>query len=163
MSEASVPASAHGIETILKAPPRAVLALMQRAFARLPELSRYTVVSVMALALDSSVFLALTHSGATKASLAGVVGYLVGLLLHYTLSSRFVFDASRAGKSGLRLFAEFTASGLVGVFLTWAVIGFVVDTLGLWPILGKGFAVVASFTVVYALRRWVVFAAAAGA
>lgn len=134
--------------------------VMGRAFARMPQVSRYGIVSVMALMLDASVFLALTHSSVTTAAAAGVIGYVVGMLLHYTLSSRFVFDASKSAKSGGRLFAEFAASGVIGIFLTWAVIGLVVDVLGFWPLIGKALAVVASFTVVYALRRWVVFAEA---
>lgn len=159
MSEYVCPARVEQIEALLKAPVRAALALIERLFATLPELSRYSIVSLMALGLDSSVFLALTHSSVTKASAAGVIGYCIGLLLHYTLSSRFVFDASKSTKSAARLFAEFAASGLVGLFLTWAVIGLVVEALGFWPLVGKGFAVVASFTVVYVIRRSVVFAA----
>lgn len=130
-----------------------------RAAAVAPQLSRYTLVSAVALGLDFLVFLMLTHGAGLKASTAGAIGYSAGLLLHFALSSRFVFDARATDKSRVRLFAEFAASGLVGIAITSIVIALTVDVAGLVPVVGKACAVVVSFASVFVLRRTIVFAA----
>ena len=50
-----------------------------------PQLSRYALVSALALALDFAVYLALTTL-AVRPALAGVIGYAAGTVLHYLLS-----------------------------------------------------------------------------
>lgn len=123
-----------------------------------PKLSRYTLVSVAALALDFAVYLALVLALGSP-TFAGVVGYAMGLVLHYTLSVRFVFDAAATQKSMRRTFAEFVVSGIVGLGLTasviWAATSFGVPAIG-----AKGLAVVVSFLAVFALRHAIVFAPA---
>lgn len=131
--------------------------LASRGHGLLPQLSRYTVVSVLALGLDFLLFLTLTHAGVAKAAIAGVIGYSAGLVLHFLLSSRYVFNVANAGKSQARLFAEFAATGLVGVLITWAVIALATDIGHLPPVIGKAGAVVVSFAAVFVLRRSVVF------
>ena len=86
-----------------------------------PQLSRYALVSLAALVLDFSLYLALT-SGGMKPVLAGVIGYAAGTVLHYVLSARFVFDAAATDKVQARLFGEFALSGLVGIGITALVI-----------------------------------------
>lgn len=138
--------------------PRALERLRGAAF--LPQLSRYTLVSAVALGLDFLIFLMLTHGAALKASSAGAIGYTAGLLLHFALSSRFVFDTRATAKSRARLLAEFAASGLVGIAITAVVIALAVDVAGLPPVVGKACAVVVSFASVFVLRRTIVFATA---
>ena len=125
----------------------------------LSQLSRYTLVSAVALGLDVGVFMALAHGAGFKASAAGIVGYTAGLALHFLLSSRFVFDTGASAKSKVRLFAEFVLSGLVGLAITAVVIAAATDLAGLPPVVGKGAAVVVSFASVFVLRRTIVFAA----
>ncbi|MGQ0457328.1 MAG: GtrA family protein [Hyphomicrobium sp.] len=129
----------------------------ESVFAIAPQLSRYTVVSALALALDLAFYLGLIQVG-LRASVAGVAGYLVGLALHYALTTRFVFDASRTEKSDTRLVAEFAASGAIGVLITVGIIDFATVVLALHPLVAKGIAVSASFLAVYALRKTIVFA-----
>lgn len=138
--------------------PETVSRRLQPLLALAPQFSRYVVVSVLALGLDFTVFLALAHGGGLKASLAGVVGYAMGLALHFVLSTRYVFERRGLEKSQRRLIAEFAATGLVGVGLTWAILAVAVDMAGLYPIVGKILAVGFSFVAVYLLRRSVVFA-----
>src|SRR5262245_28310454 len=90
-------------------PPR-LMAAVAPVLGLLPQLSRYTIVSALALVLDFTVYLLLAAGGAT-AALAGVIGYACGLALHYILSVRYVFDAPAAHKGQSRLFAEFAISG----------------------------------------------------
>ena len=124
--------------------------------ALLPQLSRYTAVSALALGLDFGVFLALNDS-IGHPTLSGVVGYACGIVLHYQLSRRFVFATAASTKSAHRRFWEFVASGLLGVAVTAAVIA-AATGMGASPILAKAMAAGASFIAVYAIRRAIVFA-----
>ena len=148
----------------LAAGPRASLDLASRGppllapIARLmPELSYYTIVSAVALGVDLGIFTALTRGG-MRPALAGISGYAVGLVLHYGLSVRFVFATSGSAKSSSRRFVEFVLSGLVGLCLTWAIIGATTEMLHLPALAGKIAAVGTSFIVVFLLRRGIVFA-----
>ena len=123
----------------------------------MPELSYYTIVSVIALGVDLAVFKMLLIGG-MRAALAGIVGYGVGLVLHYMLSVRYVFETAGSAKSGARRFGEFALSGGVGVAITWAVILAATDFAHLPAMLGKIAAVGTSFVVVFLLRRGIVFA-----
>ena len=124
-----------------------------------PQLSRYAVVSLVALALDFAVFLALTSASSLRPSLAGVAGYAAGMSLHYLLSIAFVFDARATDKHHARLFGEFALTGVGGMGVTALVIAVATGIGGLAPLAGKVLAAGASFIVVFALRRMVVFAA----
>lgn len=127
-----------------------------RLLKALPQIGRYTVVSAGALALDFAVYLVLTSVG-WRASLAGVMGYVQGLLLHFSLSTRFVFK-THCRKSQMRLFIEFAMSGLVGVGLTAFTIAVATEVLHLGVLAAKLAAVVVSYFAVFFLRRTVVFA-----
>jgi putative flippase GtrA len=122
-----------------------------------PQLSRYAVASAVALTLDFTVYLILTDS-AVSAPLAGVIGYGLGMTLHFLLSTRFVFDASATGKEQARLFAEFALSGVAGAGITALVIALAIGLAGLAALPAKALAAGASFLVVFALRRSLVFA-----
>ena len=124
----------------------------------LHQLGRYTFVSAAALALDVAIYAILVGAG-WRAALAGAIGYAIGLALHFSLSTRFVFDASRTAKSSWRLFAEFVATGLVGIAITAAIIALATEILHLGAALAKLAAVAASFAAVYLMRRSIVFAA----
>ena len=123
----------------------------------LPQFSRYTLVSGLALMLDFAVYLLLA-AGGTKVALAGALGYACGLALHYLLSVRYVFDPRAANKAQARLLAEFALSGLAGMAITALVIALTADLGGMPLLPAKVLAVGASFLVVFALRRSVVFA-----
>lgn len=121
------------------------------------QLSRYTVVSALALLLDFAVYLSLEDAG-MRAAAAGVAGYVAGMVLHFSLSTRYVFKKQARGKTEARRFAEFLMSGLVGIVLTAAVIELATAHLDLAPLYAKLAAVVLSFLTVFLLRRSVVFA-----
>jgi putative flippase GtrA len=135
---------------------RLKLRALETGHALLPQLSRYAVVSVLALGLDFAVFLTLNRS-IGHATLSGVAGYACGIVLHYQLSRHFVFGASASGKSAHRRFGEFVGSGLVGVMVT-ALVMAAATGMGVSPFLAKIMAAGASFIGVYAIRRAIVFA-----
>ena len=123
-----------------------------------PQLSRYALVSAVALALDFAVFLGLTALAVWPA-LAGVIGYAAGTGLHYLLSVRFVFDAGATEKAHARLFSEFAVTGVSGMAATAIVIAAATDLAGLSAVPAKVLAAGVSFLLVFALRRGVVFSA----
>ena len=136
--------------------PRCLPARLHALIGIGPQLSRYALVSLAALALDFSLYLALT-SGGMKPVLAGVIGYAAGTVLHYVLSARFVFDAAATDKVQARLFGEFALSGLVGIGITALVIALATGA-GLAALPAKVLAAAVSFLLVFALRRNFVFA-----
>jgi putative flippase GtrA len=136
-----------------------LMSRVERIRRTLPKLSRYTLVSVAALGLDFTVYLALLDAVGFP-TFAGVAGYTAGLLLHYNLSVRYVFDAAATQKSMRRTFAEFAASGLVGLGVTASVIWVTTSYLGVPAIAAKGLAVVVSFLAVFMMRHAIVFAPA---
>ncbi len=119
---------------------------------------RYGAVSVVALAVDMALYLALTGYG-LGAVPSAVTGYAVGLMVHFLLSSRLVFDAARTGKGRSRLFGDYTLSGIVGILVTAATVAMLVEVAGFAPVPGKAAAVVLSFVAVFVIRRSIVFAA----
>jgi len=125
-----------------------------------PQLARYTLVSAFALGLDTALFMILTASSIAPAAIAGAIGYGFGLLLHFALSSRYVFECGSTGKTPARLLAEFAASGIVSLLITALMIALAYDVIGLPALAAKAAAVAASFLAVFILRRNVVFAKA---
>ncbi len=123
----------------------------------MPELSTYTLVSVVALGVDLVIFNALVFGG-LRASLAGVAGYAIGMVLHYVLSARYVFDTTGSDKTNLRRFGEFALSGGIGLAITWALIFVATDVAHFPAMAGKVAAVGTSFVIVFLLRRGIVFA-----
>jgi putative flippase GtrA len=121
------------------------------------QLSRYSIVSALALSVDILIYTDLVHSG-TRATLAAIVGYTIGMVLHYALSCRYVFDTTLVGKSEGRLFSEFVISGLTGLALTAIVIWFLTEILHQSAGAAKFTAVGVSFFAVFILRRSVIFA-----
>ncbi len=127
--------------------------------ARLRDLRviRYGFASVGALAVDVGAFLALLAAGVLAAP-ASAIGYSLGIVAHWLLSSRKVFHDRVAGKGRARTRqkALFVASALAGLALTTAIVG-IGDLSGIDPRVGKLFAILASFIVTYLLRSKVVF------
>lgn len=119
---------------------------------------RYVAVSVGALATDIGVFLALLEAGLPSIS-ASAIGYSIGILAHWILSSRKVFqdrvsDKGTAARTQQK--AMFLASALLGLLLTVAIVG-AGTALGLDPRLAKIIAILISFLLTYALRNIVIF------
>lgn len=137
--------------------PLTLETMLRRARWLLPQLSRYTIVSGVALLADLVTLMTLRGLGA-RAALAGVAGYCTGLILHYVLSSRFVFQSERGSKSQARLFGEFAVSGLIGLALTAAILHVATDIAGLPALVGKLIAVGVSFFAVFVMRKTIVFA-----
>ena len=121
---------------------------------------RYVMASVMALATDAGLFLALLASGMT-AVWASATGYCTGILVHWLISSRIVFADGAAEKGSgerTRQKALFVGSALVGLIITMAIVGGG-DAISIDPRLAKLVAIIVAFQTTYMLRRHIVFRA----
>lgn len=128
-------------------------------FARLKNrrFVRYVAASVCALAVDVGSFLGLMVLGMLAAP-ASAIGYSLGILAHWLLSSRAVFqdNVAAGGVGRTKQKAMFVISALVGLGLTTAIVG-AADLAGGDPRLAKLFAIAISFTATWLLRSKIVF------
>ena len=120
-------------------------------------LVRYMLASVGALAVDIGSFLALLSAGLTAVA-ASAIGYTLGILAHWLLSSRTVFTGRVAerGVARTKQKAMFVGSALAGLTLTTVIVGGG-DLVGIDPRLAKLLAVAASFALTWMLRSKIVF------
>jgi len=118
---------------------------------------RYVLASVGALAVDVGCCLALLSLGLLPAA-ASATGYSLGIVAHWLLSSRTVFNDGLAGRGRerTRQKAMFVASALIGLALTTAIVG-AADLAGADPRLGKVAAIAASFAATWLMRSRIVF------
>ena len=122
-------------------------------------LVRYLGASIVALAVDVGCFLTLLTAG-TPAGPAAALGYGLGVVVHWLISSRPVFAGAVAqgGPQRTRQKAGFVVSALLGLALTTAIVSGG-TALGLDPRLGKLVALVASFSLTWLLRSRLIFMA----
>lgn len=118
---------------------------------------RYVLASVGALAVDVGCFLALLALGVAAAP-ASAIGYSLGILAHWLMSSRAVFQdkVASGGMARTQQKALFVISALIGLALTTAIVG-VGDWSGIDPRLAKAVAIVVSFFVTWLIRSRIVF------
>lgn len=118
---------------------------------------RYVLASAGALAVDVGSFLALMAAGMIPAP-ASAIGYSLGILAHWLMSSRAVFQDSVAsdGLARARQKALFVLSALMGLALTTAIVG-AGDWIGVDPRIAKALAIAVSFTVTWLIRSRIVF------
>ncbi len=122
-------------------------------------LVRYGIGSVVALSADMGLFLALMALGLPSVG-ASALGYSLGILVHWLISSRLVFahGAAPAGPARTRQKALFVASALAGLAITTAIMG-LAHYAGLMPVAAKLIAIVVSFQATYLMRKAFVFVA----
>jgi putative flippase GtrA len=120
-------------------------------------LVRYVLASVGALAVDMGSFLALLAL-AMPAAAASALGYALGIIAHWLLSSRAVFadTVAERGRERTKQKALFVISAMIGLALTTGIVG-LADLGGIDPRIAKLVAIVVSFAVTWMLRNKVVF------
>ena len=132
---------------------------MAALLARLGDvrLVRYLLASVGALAVDVGCFLALLAAGVWPAS-ASAIGYALGIVAHWLMSSRAVFAYSVAerGFARTRQKALVVVSALVGLALTSGIV-WTGDLAGFDPRAAKVVAIAVSFAATWLLRSRIVF------
>lgn len=120
---------------------------------------RYLLASIGALAVDMGSFLMLLSAGLAAAA-ASAVGYSLGILAHWMLSSRTVFfdTVAERGRARNAQKAGFVGSALLGLLLTTLIVG-AGDAAGMDPRLAKLVAIAISFIATWLVRSRFVFRA----
>jgi putative flippase GtrA len=142
--------------------PSATVSATAAPVARLLDLGgpfgRYVLVSAVALAADAGLYLNLAGK-LMSATLASILGYALGLIVHYWLSSAFVFPDRTGERRHPVTFAAFAATGGLGLGLTALIVYFFTAAFGASPLAAKAVAVPAVFLAIFVLRRAFVFRA----
>lgn len=119
--------------------------------------ARYIVASLAGTAADLGCFL-LLYSQGLLAGLAAAIGYACGTLVHWLVSSRFVFP-DRLSEAGIKRGGQqamFVVSALIGLGLTTLIVS-AAAAAGSDPRLAKLFAMALSFFTVWLIRLLLVF------
>ncbi|HEX7857464.1 MAG TPA: GtrA family protein [Sphingobium sp.] len=130
---------------------RASGALLSRTY------NRYLLASVAALGFDTGLFLLLLRAGMMPVA-ASAAGYVFGLVVHWLISTRLVFDGAMASEGRDRAGRKmlFVLTGLLGLAITMAIVG-ASHWAGQDPRLAKVVAIIVSFQATYVARRLLVF------
>jgi putative flippase GtrA len=119
--------------------------------------TRYLAASIVSLAFDMAIFSSLLALR-FEASLASAIGYCAGIVIHWIVSAQFVFTGkARAGNALHVQRMLFAGSALLGLAITVVTVS-LLSNAGVQVLVAKGVAVVLSFVIVYAARKWGVFA-----
>lgn len=123
-----------------------------------PTYIRYGLGSVVALGADMGLFIMLLHLG-TAPIPASATAYMLGVLVHWLISSRLVFTSAAAprGPARRRQKGLFLGSALLGLAITTAIVA-LGGLVGLLPVVAKLIAIAVSFQATYVVRRTMVFA-----
>ena len=119
---------------------------------------RYLLASAVALGADTGLFMLLLREG-MQPVFASVIGYVTGIAVHWTITSRAVFADETAARGTVARHKQkvlFAGSALAGLALTTAIVGGGAH-LGLDPRVAKLIAIIVSFQTTYILRRRIVF------
>jgi len=119
------------------------------------DLVKYGAASGAALVLDAGTLLVLTKLGVNYL-VAAATGFLAGLVLVYALSVRYVFRDARALHPSHEALG-FLLTGVIGLLLNEALMGFFVGYCGLAVALAKIPTVAFVFTFNFTVRRSLLF------
>ena len=125
-------------------------------FKLLIQATKYAAASAIALAIDASVLLTLTHFAGWHYLWANTVSFLTGAIVAYLLSVRFVFNAHRLHSRQLEISA-FVVIGVVGYGISQLVLFITVSKLGIDLIVAKAAAAGCTFVANFVLRRQLLF------
>lgn len=118
--------------------------------------ARYFAASAVALCADALVYVALIRLLDVHYLAAAPAGFILGISVHYALSTRWVFRERRLRNARLE-FAIFALIGGGGLLLNQLVIYLGVDRLGLTPEVAKLLSAGISFLFNYAARKTLLF------
>jgi putative flippase GtrA len=119
-------------------------------------LTRYLAASIVALAFDVAVFSTLLALGIGAAA-ASALGYCAGIVIHWLVSSNFVFTGkTRTGSALQWQRILFAGSAFLGLAITVVTVS-MLSNWGAHPVAAKAIAIIISFVAVYAARKWGVF------
>jgi len=120
-----------------------------------PQLLRYGVTSVIALAADFGTLTLLREHFGLPVLLANSISFTVGLVITFILSRTWVFKSRKVANPWAE-FGIFTVIGITGLVVNDAVL-WAGTAIGVYYLLAKVVAAGASFVWNYLLRRRLVY------
>jgi putative flippase GtrA len=114
------------------------------------------ITAICALALDAGTLHALVSVVQLNYLLSATVAFLLGTLVSWALSVRWVFKYRRMSSPTLEL-GVYTSLGILGLALNIFVIFMAVHFFHMHYLVGKGFAAMLTFSCNYLLRKWALF------
>jgi putative flippase GtrA len=124
------------------------------------ETAKYAAASAVAWLADTGLLLALTRHAGWHYLIAAAVSFMVGAVVAYTLSVKFVFNAHRMHNRELE-FAGFVLIGLAGLAMNMLTMFIAHGKLGIDLVPAKGLAAGCTFLTNFVLRRQLLFRAGA--
>lgn len=120
---------------------------------------RYFIASVGALAVDMGSFLLFLETP-MPAGVAAAIAYTLGIVAHWILLSRSVFEDGVAarGRGRMQQKALFLTTTWGGLAVTAGIVS-LAELMGSDVVVSKGLAVVISFVLNYFVRKHFIFAA----
>jgi putative flippase GtrA len=132
------------------------VALMSALRDTMREAPRYLVASAVALAVDAGVYIALIRLVNVHYLAAAPTGYVLGIVVIYLLSTRWVFRERRLA-SARSEFLIFALIGIAGLLLNQLVIYLCVERLATSFELAKLASAVIVFGVNFGGRKLILF------
>ena len=119
-------------------------------------ITRYLLASIVSLAFDVALFMVLV-AFAFDAGISSAAGYSAGIIVHWLISSSFVFPGKSRDGTALQLQRlRFIGTAILGLGITVSIVSWLTG-LGMLPVVAKAAAVFVSFFVVYIMRKYGVF------
>lgn len=126
------------------------------AFLNRFSITRYLLASIVSLAFDVALFMVLV-AFMFDPGISSAVGYSAGIVVHWLISSSFVFPGKTRDGTALQLQRlGFVGTAILGLGITVSTVSWLTD-MGALPVVAKGVAVFISFFAVYLTRKYGVF------
>jgi putative flippase GtrA len=120
------------------------------------QLTRYGLVGLAALVFDYLILVLLTEYAHINHLSSAVAGFLVGLLVNYSLAIKFVFKESKLDDKRKEFFI-FSIIGVFGLLLTIALMWLLTDFFSVHYTVSKAVAVVIVFFSNFYARKIILF------
>ena len=119
-------------------------------------LTRYLLASVVSLAFDVALFMVLV-AFLVDPGWASAAGYSAGIIVHWPISSSFVFPGKTRDGAALQLQRlGFIGTAVLGLGITVSIVSGLTSA-GVLPVMAKAAAVAVRFFAVYLARKYGVF------
>lgn len=119
-------------------------------------ITRYLLASIVSLAFDVALFMVLV-AFMFDPGISSAAGYSAGIVVHWLISSSFVFPGKTRDGAALQLQRlGFIGTAVLGLGITVSIVSWLTE-LGTLPVIAKGCAVFVSFFAVYLTRKYGVF------
>lgn len=121
------------------------------------EFIRYFGASLAALAVDLATFSIAMRVAGLSWPVAAALGFVLGMVVAYALSVRYVFSKRTLAQRPWLEFLNFLFIGLMGLVVTQAVLWVTIDRTGLHPEFSKLLAAGITFTFNFVARKLFLF------